>query len=206
MGILTGALIAGLCGKFLGKRKKKNSEFQDICNLDDVKKVAVIGCAGSGKTHTAMILQEKLNLPVYHLDQYAWKPGWEKVDIDELRKHHQKLLKKDSWIIEGIYFKLLNERVKASDAIILLDVPRSVCLWNVVKRSVLNSGKVIEGNPEGCTLKIFSFKFVEVLRWIWNFKSKHRPRIIETLNRFKDTKKIYIFTSQQEVNDFLNKI
>ena len=206
MGILTGALLAGLCGKLLGKRKKKNIDFEDVCELRDIKKIAIIGCAGSGKTYTANKLQEKLNISVYHLDQYAWKPGWEKVKIDELRKHHQKLLKKDSWIIEGIYFKLLHERVEASDAVIFLDVPRSVCLWNVIRRSILNSGKIVKGNPEGCTIKIFSFKFVEFLRWIWNFKSKHRSKVLETLNTFKETKQIYIFTSQQNINDFLNKI
>ena len=206
MGILTGALLAGLCGKFLGKRKKKNTDFEGICKFSDIKKIVVIGCAGSGKTYTALKLQEKLDIPVYHLDQYAWKPGWEKVEIDELRKEHKKLLEKDLWIIEGIYLKLLHDRVEASEAVIFLDIPRAICLWNVVKRSVLSSGKVIKGNPEGCTIKIFSFKFIEFLKWIWNFNNKHRPKVLETLNTFKDTKKIYIFTSHQEVTEFLSKI
>ena len=41
------------------------------------KKIAIIGCAGSGKTTLAFLLQ-KLNLPIYHLDQYYWKPNWER--------------------------------------------------------------------------------------------------------------------------------
>lgn len=164
------------------------------------QKIAIIGCAGSGKTYLTFKLAEKLHLPIYHLDQYAWKPNWERVDFEELKKIHHELCKKDAWIMEGIYFKLLYERVQAADVVIFLDIPRSVCLWNVIKRSLLNSGKVIEGNLQGCAQNIFSFKFLEFLQWIWSFDRKHRPDILDILQDFKQSKQIYVIKSRQEMN------
>ena len=39
-------------------------------------RIAVIGCAGSGKSTLAAKLGSSTGLPVIHLDQLFWKPGW----------------------------------------------------------------------------------------------------------------------------------
>ena len=43
-------------------------------------KIAIIGNAGSGKSTLGFELHKKLDLPLYHLDQYYWKPNWQRVD------------------------------------------------------------------------------------------------------------------------------
>src|SRR3989338_7021185 len=93
MGILTGALFAGLIGYFVKKGKKETFNLENIAQLHQVKKIAVIGCSGSGKTYLSFTLQEKLQLPLIHLDQYAWKPNWEKVDADLFANIHHELCK-----------------------------------------------------------------------------------------------------------------
>ena len=177
-----------------------------MSELQDVRKIAIIGCAWSGKTYLAFKLHEELHLPIYHLDQYAWKPNWERVDFEKLKNIHHKLCEKNVWIMEGIYFKLLHERVQAADVVIFLDMPRFVCLWNVIKRSWFNSGKIIEGNPQGCHQRILSSKFLEFLQWIWNFNRKHRSAIYQKLDEFKDLKQIYVIKSVAEMNDFIEKL
>lgn len=171
--ILLWILIAGLITKNWWCMKD-TINFDNIYKLKNAKKIAVIGCSGSGKTYVSFKLAAKLGLPIYHLDQYAWKPNWEKVDFEELSRVHKYVCQKDSWIIEGIYFKLLQERIEAADAIIFLNMPRYVCIYNVIKRAIINYGTIIPGNPEGCQQKIFSFKFIEFLQWIWNFNDKHQ--------------------------------
>ena len=203
MGILTGALLAGLIAKFMGSRKKSSIKPEEIAKLHQVKKIAVIGCSGSGKTYLTFKLHEKLGLPIIHLDQYAWKPNWKKVDFDELQKIHHDLCAQDVWIMEGIYFKLLRERVEHADAVIFLDISRYQCLWQVIKQAIVNYGKKIPGNPEGCKQRIFSYKFSEFLLWIWNFNKKHRPAVLDLLNEFKDTKQIFVIRSKAEMDDFL---
>lgn len=39
-------------------------------------KIAIIGCPGSGKSTIAKKLHERLNIPLYHLDQYYWLPEY----------------------------------------------------------------------------------------------------------------------------------
>ena len=40
----------------------------------------IIGPCGSGKSTLARQLQELTSLPLYHLDQYYWKPNWEETE------------------------------------------------------------------------------------------------------------------------------
>ncbi len=180
--------------------------FHNLEKLHDAKKIVVIGCSGSGKTYLTFKLQEKLHLPVYHLDQYAWKPNWEKIDFEDFKKIHHDLCKKNTWIIEGTYLKLLRERVENADVVVFLDMPGYVCVSSVIKRAIFNAGEVIPGNPENCKQNMLSFKFIAFLQWIWNFNNKHRPAIMETLNEFKEIKQVYILKSFAEVNDFIDRL
>lgn len=167
------------------------------------KKIAIIGCAGSGKTTLSLYLQEQLNLPLYHLDQYYWKPGWERSEFEEFNTKHAELCEQKEWIIEGSYYRLFYYRACFADIIIFLDVPRFKCLWYVIKRSMLNWGKIIPGNPKECKQELFSFKFLEFLYWIWTFNKRYRSAIMRELNELKDEKQIYILTSLKEKTEVL---
>ena len=162
------------------------------------KKIAIIGCAGSGKTTLALKLKKKLNLPLYHLDQYYWKPNWERVDAESFAQAHRELCNQDSWIIEGSYTKWLPVRAEAADCIIFLDVPRMVCLWRVVKRSFIHRGEEIEGSPKGCFQRIMSRKYFEFLLWIWNYETRNRREILAILTQYPH-KKVYIVRSEGEL-------
>lgn len=162
------------------------------------KKIAIVGCAGSGKTTLALQLKEELNLPLYHLDQYYWKSGWERVGLETFVEIHDSLCEQDEWIIEGSYVKCFYKRAMYADVIIFLDAPRYKCLWYVIKRSVFNFGKVIPGNSENCKQQIFSLKFLAFLKWVWNFNNRYRHMILYTLDELKDTKQIYILKLPKE--------
>lgn len=164
------------------------------------KKIAIIGCAGSGKTTLALYLNKKLNLPVYHLDQYYWKKGWQRSDFDAFSVIHTKLCAQETWIMEGSYYRLFQHRSQAAEAIIFLDPPRYRCLWRVLKRSILYWGTAIPGSSKECKQEIFTIKFLEFLYWIWTFNKRYRDAIMQELDNLKHEKKVYILKSLKEKN------
>jgi adenylate kinase family enzyme len=171
------------------------------------KKIVVYGNSGSGKTTLARLLSKKFNLPLYHLDQYHWKPNWERVSDAEFFAKHKQLCNEPAWIMEGIYTRILPERIAHADMVIFLDMPRYLCMWRVLKRSVLNHGKQLPGDPEGCTQNVFRSKFLEFITWVWNFNKRNRAAVLEMLQspEFKN-KQIYILRSPQEMDAFIEQL
>ncbi len=72
-------------------------------------------------------MAKKLGFPVYHLDKYLWKPGWERVPEQEFNQEHDALLDLKEWIIEGVaYFPALKRRLEVSDLIIYFKLDSSI--------------------------------------------------------------------------------
>lgn len=174
--------------------------------IKSYKKIAIFGNAGSGKTTLALQIKDALQLPLYHLDQYYWLPNWERGSFEKFQDAHHELCKKEVWILEGSYHKLLPERIEHADVVIFLDMPRYLCLWRVFKQSIVHWTKVIPGNPAQCKQFLFTFKFLEFIQWVWNFNKRSRPMIYDILEEFKDQKQIYVLRSTKETNSLIKKL
>ena len=48
-----------------------------------MNKILIIGCGGAGKSTLAKILDEKLGLPVIHLDKEFWRAGWKPLSKEQ---------------------------------------------------------------------------------------------------------------------------
>jgi adenylate kinase family enzyme len=66
-----------------------------------MKRVAVFGNAGGGKSTLAKRLAELTRLPLYPLDIIQF-PGGIKVSHEEYLKMHADLLRQEEWIIDGL--------------------------------------------------------------------------------------------------------
>jgi adenylate kinase family enzyme len=66
-----------------------------------MKKVAIFGNAGGGKSTLARRLSELTGLPLHQLDLVAFKVGGGAVPHEEYLRAHAAILANDSWIIEG---------------------------------------------------------------------------------------------------------
>ena len=163
---------------------------------------------GRARRRLPKCLHAKFHIPLYHLDHYYWKPGWERIDKEEFAKIHRELCELDQWILEGSYPKFLPERVAHADVVIFLDMPRYLCMWRVLKRTILNLGKTLSDTPEGCKQKIFDTKFFEFLSWIWNFNKRYRADVLALLksSEFEHTKQMYILHSPQEMDAFIKQL
>lgn len=168
---------------------------------EEMKRVIIIGCGGSGKSTLSRALSEKTNLPVVHLDKLFWREGWVNIPREEFNVLLREELKKDKWIIDGNYDRTIKERLNRCDTVIYLDYPRRTCLFGIIKRFITNYGKVRPDMTDGCPEKID----LEFIKWIWNFNKEHRDKFYKILKEEKD-KKIYIFKNRKECDEFLRAL
>jgi len=164
-----------------------------------VKRIAILGNCGSGKTTLGVNLSKILNIPLYHLDQYYYKPNWEKAPFEEYLEIHNTLCKQDKWIIDGTGTRTLAHRLQRADCIIFLDIPRSICLWRVFKRLLINWGKVRFSSASGCKER-FNFGF---FKWVWNF-DKRKFVFFDMFEKLED-KKIYVVKSSCDLKRILDQ-
>lgn len=165
-------------------------------------KIVIIGNAGSGKSTLALELHKKLKLPLYHLDQYYWKPNWEESDYSEFEKIHNQLCDQQEWIIEGMNIRILEYRICQADFVIFLDFSRYVCFYRVLKRAFYCFGKVYFSSAQGCPERGPSWKF---LKFIWNFKYNQKERILALLKKYQN-KKIFVIKNKNELRQLINQL
>lgn len=148
--------------------------------LGVARRVVIVGSGGSGKSTLAIQLGELLELPVCHLDALWWRPGWVEAGEEQFDAQLMAVVRSDSWIIDGNYSRTLDMRLQRADAAIMLDFPRTLCLYRVLKRRVTYAGKARPDMAPGCPEKVDW----EFLRWVWDYPGRSRQRVIETLDDF----------------------
>ncbi len=172
--------------------------------MKHIKRIAIIGNAGSGKSTLSQKLHTIFKFPIYYLDQYFWKPGWVRTEPDEYKRMHDAICDKEEWIIDGINLRVMEYRIKRADMVIFLDLPSYLCLWRIFKRTLKNYDKETPSSAKGCPER-FNWAFLKFLKWVWDFKKKYPAAIREILKRYPE-KRFYIFRSQNDVDAFLQQL
>ena len=167
-----------------------------------MRRVLVIGPGGAGKSTFARRLGARLGLPIIHLDRAYWRAGWVEPPKDEWRRKVEELCAGDSWVMDGNFSGTLDVRLAACDAVVLLDLPRALCVWRVVKRRLMYMGASRPDMAEGCCEKLD----VEFLLWVWNYPRRSRPKILERLAAIGGSRQVYRLRSDAEVEEFLAKV
>ena len=164
-----------------------------------MKRVLVIGSGGSGKSTLSRQLGELLNIEVTHLDSLYWRAGWEETAKDEWIETVKELAAGESWIMDGNYSGTLEVRIKQSDTIVFLDMPRLLCLWRITKRRLVYHGRSRPDMAEDCPEQL-NWEFI---RWVWDYPRRTRPKILQMLREHSETKKIAWLRSKADVRRFL---
>lgn len=164
-----------------------------------MRRILVIGSGGAGKSTVARRLGQVLDLEVNHLDKFYWKPGWVESPADEWLQTVTDLSNRESWIIDGNYGGTLEVRLQKCDTIVFLDMPRLLCLWRIVKRSLQYHGESRPDMTEGCPEKL-SFEFVS---WVWNYSRDTRPRVVKLIGEHAAGKRVVWLRSKRDVEKFL---
>lgn len=139
-----------------------------------MKKVAVFGNAGGGKSTLARRLAEATGLPLYSVDKMKYRPGGAEVAHGQYLKVHQKTLEREKWIIDGFgCVPSAWERFGVADTLIYLDLALYVHgLW-VTKRLLKGTFVTPEGWPEGSPILKSTLNSYRVL---WLCHQRLTPR------------------------------
>ena len=166
-----------------------------------MERILIIGCGGAGKSTLAWQLGEKTGLPVVHLDQLFWHPGWVESTKDEIDAKIMEELGKPQWIMDGNYNRTLPMRLRKCDTVIYLDFSRFACLFGVMKRVLTTYGTVRPDMAEGCPER-FDLDFI---KWVWNFNKTKRERYYRLLNEAEGIEKI-VLKNRRMVKRFLRSL
>ena len=162
-----------------------------------MKKAIVIGCPGSGKTTFAEKLTKLTGLPLYYLDAIWHKPDRTHISRADFDARLQQLLAEDSWIIDGNYNRTIEVRLKACDTVFLFDLPTEVCLRGATER--LGKGR-------------YDMPWIEreldpdFMAQIEAFSHQVLPGIYELLEKYREGRRIVIFKSHGQADEYLRTI
>jgi hypothetical protein len=146
----------------------------------------VLGCCGSGKSHLSRRLAARLSLPLVHLDDLYWGPGWTRPDPAAWEGTLRRTAHADEWIIDGNHFSSLEVRIARADLAIFLDLPMPRALASVVWRDVRRlfspqdlPARVRDASPNAPTSPGHISFWAQVIR----FNRTTRPRMLAMIRR-----------------------
>ena len=165
-----------------------------------MRKVLVIGPCGAGKSTLARELAERLALPLFHMDQINWKPGWIESTPEELNAKLDAVIAGDAWLIDGTYGGTLGKRLNRADTVVYLDFPIRLCVARLLRRIWTWRGKSRPDMTDGCPER-FDFGFlIYLLRW------NNGPRIRTEQSLKGHEAKVVRLTSPEELAQWLDAL
>jgi len=104
-----------------------------------VRRIAVIGNGGGGKSKLARALGRHLRISVHEVDEVQFLPGWRRAPLDEVAHTLEAWAADDSWIIDGFGpWPVIDRRMSRADTIVYVDFPFRTHLWWAAKRQVVS--------------------------------------------------------------------
>jgi len=169
-----------------------------------VKKVAVFGNAGGGKSTLSRKLSEITGLPLYILDKVKYQPGGIEVSQQDYKRIHQEILLTDQWIIDGFgCMETLWPRLDQADMLIYVDLPLSVHFRWVTKRLITGYFKPPAGWPEKSPILKSS---MNSYRALWVCHKYLTPKYREYVERAQSTKRVHHIRTIEQISQFLQLV
>ena len=169
-----------------------------------MKRVAVFGNAGGGKSTLARRLAERTGLPLYSLDTLQFRAGGIKVPHDEYLKAHAELLARDRWIIDGFgCLKSAWERFASADTLVYIDLPLSTHFRWITKRLITGLFVAPEGWPEGSPMLSGTMSSYRVL---WLCHRYVTPKYRDLVLQAAASKRVHHLRSAAEISVFLQRL
>ena len=151
-----------------------------------MRRVVIFGPGGAGKTTTGRRLSAIIDVPFIELDKNFWDGSLRPKQRHEWVELQRLLLAEDAWILDGELgpYDAPEVRIAAADTIIVLDLPRWLCLWRSLRRSR---------------------ERLDYWRWVWSWRRQFKPKLMAMIEQQDSGAEVYVLASQADVEDFLRE-
>ena len=177
-----------------------------------MRKIAVFGNAGGGKSRLARRLAEATSLPLYCLDLIQFRAGqyWPeesgggKISDDEYLKIYADILKRDEWIIDG-YGSVASawERFAVADTLVYIDLPLLTHYRWVTSRFAKGLFRNPPGWPENSPVWASTW---DSYRVVWLCHRHLTPRYRQLVADTSSSKRVHHLKSASEIEAFLEAV
>lgn len=168
-----------------------------------MKKVAVFGKPGGGKSTLSKNLASATGIKLYPLDSILYNANGDQVDRKTYDEKHDNILSSESWIIDGFGpMESFNKRLVAADTLIYVELPYITSYWLVTKRLLKGLFVKPEGWPDGSSVlkgALESYRVLKLCPKFWNDSFMQRLESIST------NKSLHVIRSVSELNSFVDK-
>ncbi len=106
-----------------------------------MRRVAVVGVTGSGKTTLAQALARRLGAPHVEIDALHWETGWRQAEPEVFRRRVGQALSPERWVADGNYSEVRDLVWAQADTLVWLDYPLPWALWRLVTRTLRRIGR-----------------------------------------------------------------
>jgi adenylate kinase family enzyme len=146
-----------------------------------MKRVSVVGNAGSGKSYLARQIAAVLGVPCIELDAIHHLPDWRPIDPVAFVTTVSDIAASDAWVIDGNYRTVVVDGPvwRRADTVVWLDLPRPVVMRQVIRRTlrrVLRRERLWNGNREPISNLWSRDPYKSIIAWSWTQHEKYRER------------------------------
>lgn len=169
-----------------------------------MKKVAVFGNAGGGKSTLSQKLSQITGLPLHILDKIKYQVGGAEVPYEDYKRIYMEILSTERWIIDGFgCIETLWSRLEQADTLVYVDLPLYVHFWWVTKRFITGYFQPPQGWPQNSPILKSSLNSYRVLLLCHKYLT---PKYREYIQQAQSHKNVYHIRSIEEISQFFELI
>jgi adenylate kinase family enzyme len=170
--------------------------------MKKLKRIAIFGRPGSGKSTFAHQLSIQTGLPCYHLDKIFFVDGWVERPQNEFINDQKNWIIKNKWIIDGNSFRTLEMRYAQADLCVYFELPFWLCFYRIFKR-LFTIDRSIQDRAPNCPEKVS----LKLLWYCLRIRKRAIPKIVSLQKHYPDVELIKICSDRQKkkVFDLLTK-
>jgi adenylate kinase family enzyme len=171
-----------------------------------MRRVVVIGTTGSGKSTLAERLSEQTGLRVVELDALFWGRDWQGAPVELFRHRVERETRDDGWIVVGNYSQVRDLVWRPADTLIWLDLPLSLVMWRLVRRTVrrVTTREELWGTGNRETWRNSFFSRQSILLWALRTHRRNREKFTLECEFLAKEKRVVRLKSPREVERFVS--